>query len=705
VKGAETTNNYQYYVYGRVTGGTKTLIGVTMPQNSTISTATGYLTLDDFGSGVTTYPSRPSYIPATVPAPSTTQNDMLSATMISGEGSANIVLDTNAGNTISGQTILLDQGRAFAQAIQKAGTDGTQSYVKIPSTLDAHNYFVVNAPIAVTTPPGNTRIAIEQEGELWLNEPLQLPNDFRWSGGIPSTGTAPGFSQGTLPATVCYLASPCIYAKNANGIFIDNVYFAEQALNGATIYLQDGGGGIPSSRFTNTVWGLGASENYSMASQFRGSGAVFQFDKTSMLGTQTYSHASSTPIMYFNQTGDVTLDWFYESGQGVAFGSGTQGAIGYLRVKNIYCQACYMPELSIIDGPSPLWIDVEGATVDTPFGDVPVVANYGGTKVSFTSKFAGTYEAVGGDTSGGSIGSQINSQDFSPLCVSTCPLRTTPGLTGANLRDESMSVEDGTFANISIGMDVHSRSQLLQPGYSFFTNIKSPAAPTTGTSPTGGNFPAGDYYFYYAPVFANGSAGQASKYGVVTTTGSISTITGTVPTPIKGASSYLWHMGTTAINAAFCANTTNTITLTDITYCANAGRGRGPVNAAGGPAGIQNDKVWGNTLAAGAYTTLTNCSSAASPAVCGSAASGSVAVPTGASPTLEIDTTAVTANSQILVTIDESLGTKLSVTCNSTLATLVQPVVTARVAGTSFTIQINATLATDPACVSYSVIN
>lgn len=105
------------------------------------------------------------------------------------------------------------------------------------------------------------------------------------------------------------------------------------------------------------------------------------------------------------------------------------------------------------------------------------------------------------------------------------------------------------------------------------------------------------------------------------------------------------------------------------------------------------------------YQTATNCSSSASPAVCAAAAAGSVAVPTGATPTLVIDTSAVTANSQILLTIDESLGTKLSVTCNTSLSTLVQPVVTARTAGVSFTIQINATLAVNPACVSYMVLN
>jgi hypothetical protein len=64
----------------------------------------------------------------------------------------------------------------------------------------------------------------------------------------------------------------------------------------------------------------------------------------------------------------------------------------------------------------------------------------------------------------------------------------------------------------------------------------------------------------------------------------------------------------------------------------------------------------------------------------------------------------VTATSRIILTIDESL-TIPATTCNTSLATLVQPVVTARNPGTSFTIQINATLAANPACVSYLIIN
>lgn len=101
--------------------------------------------------------------------------------------------------------------------------------------------------------------------------------------------------------------------------------------------------------------------------------------------------------------------------------------------------------------------------------------------------------------------------------------------------------------------------------------------------------------------------------------------------------------------------------------------------------------------------TISNCSSSASPAVCGSAPSGSVVIAAGTT-TVQVNTTAVTANSQIILQEDNTLGTKLGVTCNTTLGanTLV---VTTRTAGSSFVITISVTPATNPACMSYSIIN
>jgi hypothetical protein len=101
------------------------------------------------------------------------------------------------------------------------------------------------------------------------------------------------------------------------------------------------------------------------------------------------------------------------------------------------------------------------------------------------------------------------------------------------------------------------------------------------------------------------------------------------------------------------------------------------------------------------YATLTNCSSSASPAACGPASSGSVAVAVSGSSVV-VDTTAVTANSIITPTFDSSLGAKLGVTCNTTAQ---QPYVTARIAGTSFTISVAGVFSTHPGCFSYEIIN
>jgi hypothetical protein len=117
--------------------------------------------------------------------------------------------------------------------------------------------------------------------------------------------------------------------------------------------------------------------------------------------------------------------------------------------------------------------------------------------------------------------------------------------------------------------------------------------------------------------------------------------------------------------------------------------------------------VTGTTAVNGAtFMTATNCSSSTSPAVCGSAAAGNFAIPVGLNQTLQVNTTALTANSQIFIQSDDTLGTKLGVTCNSTLATLVGGMaVTSRSAGASFTVTLSGTSATNPVCASFFLMN
>lgn len=80
----------------------------------------------------------------------------------------------------------------------------------------------------------------------------------------------------------------------------------------------------------------------------------------------------------------------------------------------------------------------------------------------------------------------------------------------------------------------------------------------------------------------------------------------------------------------------------------------------------------------GSLGTTANCNSSASPAVCSSDSSGHVNIAASATSVV-VDSKAVTADSDILVTFDSTLGTALGVTCNTTYAA---PYVTARTAGT-----------------------
>lgn len=100
------------------------------------------------------------------------------------------------------------------------------------------------------------------------------------------------------------------------------------------------------------------------------------------------------------------------------------------------------------------------------------------------------------------------------------------------------------------------------------------------------------------------------------------------------------------------------------------------------------------------YATTTNCAS--SGGTCSAAASGSVSI-AAAATTVTVATTAVTANSVIIITEDSSLGTKLGVTCNTTIAR--NYAVTARTAATSFVITTDVGPITNPACLNYWIIN
>lgn len=111
-----------------------------------------------------------------------------------------------------------------------------------------------------------------------------------------------------------------------------------------------------------------------------------------------------------------------------------------------------------------------------------------------------------------------------------------------------------------------------------------------------------------------------------------------------------------------------------------------------------------------AYLTSTNCAgvgTVASPSVvsCSSASAGAFACDVAASAaTCTINTTAVTANSEIFVQEVASEGTRLSVTCNTAPTVTPAIVLATKTAGTGFTINM-PTITTNPACFVYRILN
>ena len=99
------------------------------------------------------------------------------------------------------------------------------------------------------------------------------------------------------------------------------------------------------------------------------------------------------------------------------------------------------------------------------------------------------------------------------------------------------------------------------------------------------------------------------------------------------------------------------------------------------------------------YSTATNCSSTASPAACGNAAAGRVVIAVGATSVV-VNTTSVTAASVVIPINDDSTGAAGG--CNTTGFV---PKITAKTAGTSFTISIPAAPVTTQACFTYFFAN
>jgi len=101
------------------------------------------------------------------------------------------------------------------------------------------------------------------------------------------------------------------------------------------------------------------------------------------------------------------------------------------------------------------------------------------------------------------------------------------------------------------------------------------------------------------------------------------------------------------------------------------------------------------------YGTLSNCTSSTSPARCGEAASGAVAI-SPSSSSVVVQTAAVTSNSEIAITFNAALSDRLRVKCSADAQT---PFITAINPGVSFTISVPSSFSAVSGCFTFTIEN
>jgi len=589
VKATETTNNYIYYVYGRVSGGTKTFLQAMWPQYPGLGTDPTYLVLDDFGSPVTATNLAPLYIPNTVPT--TPTNGMLATTIVSGAGTTSLVLAANAGNTINGQTILVDDAVTFLNAVayaqnSTAGTIGALLFPDIATTPWSPSVYIFNSPISIAN------VAIAQKGEVWMNEPITLNGNVLWYGEPSTHQNCPGFSFGCHSRVTMARASPAFHATQGN--FVRNLDFEAGNANGVTFWIQESGGTPVTADFRDVDFDLNVGITYSNIGYLSRGNAGSMFGKNILVASsQNGNLIGTTPGMYFDNTGDPIVDGWNFSGVGIAYKPNQTGSL--IKANNVYCQACYMPIFSIEGFPvggGPTRVFVGGVTRDTfPGPYIPVVADISGQPM--TVSISGAVPAQGVLVTGSFIPAIGQGAQVSVTSYNSSNSSTSQNLSSAKL-DTIYVVNDGTFGQGSfIGVEAYKRSIQVGPGFSLFTTTVLFPAPTCPVS-AGGSVPVGTFTYSYSPIYANGSEGQSSYVCSATTTTGNQTVTVSW-SAVPGAVQYQIARNGREVLVSPSTGTTFVDTF-NITTGPNVSQ-----TAVGGPAGMQNGLVWGQKMLSQAY--------------------------------------------------------------------------------------------------------
>jgi hypothetical protein len=651
------------------------------------------LTCDDYGSPMNDNQSYPPFIPTSPPV--SAANDNLSTTIVGGAGTTSIVVASNAGTTVNGVGARIDACPGIlAAATASAGLTGN---LTIPADPGGGS-FVINSYCQM-----NKQVAVSQIGNLYLNETLEYTPAIagygsKWYGEMMpqfGSGVGPGSFQSNVTVTV-NTARPGMYWGGEFGNSISGVTFNCLPSNGCLAFLEEGGFNQSHERLNFFSQG-GANDYLTILLYERGKAAV-QSATGVLLDRVEFGPGASTgaPAWFCNDCGVTYARSVYQVHRGnviVADPAGTSFKVG---------------DLSYINGGgTPLYTVVNGVFVSsagTIIMDTIAWPCFAG--LSTGASYGATFNAINAAGCSPASGQAPFSGNWSFVANQGFPQnKNSNGIANA-----PVGLFDGVFngpARNGEPYTVNINQMALATGksYPIFIAGQAPVAPRCSVS-AGGSLKVGKYQFKVVPTWQNGAEGTFSSISPSCTTSTgyqaIEINWTGVPGNPTGYVIYSCHPNGSTCSAPGGINP-QPASSTSAVWSSNGGNYRiagigqtslfagGPTMLMPGTQGISADR----------YTVNGNCSSSAVPAVCGSAASGSVVVASGAT-TVTVNTTAISANSIIHLTFDSSLGTKLGVTCN---ATPVQPTVSARTAGRGFVLKVPMAPTTNPACFSYTVVN
>jgi hypothetical protein len=678
----------KYLVYRSGPGGGGVIACIMWPQLTLMVGDKTYLTCDDYGATYSPSPNLPWYVPTT--APSSATNEGLSTRITSGGGTASITLAANAINTVRAATILFDDAPAIEAALTASVASSAPSSVVIPNlATNPGNYnYVINSPLNM---PALSTLKVGNF--FYSNDTIIMGSNCKIMGLDNSQGSTLQFGVNPVMAMGGQRAWPYIYHLNTG--WLENVQIPIPESN-IGIIGKNGLLDLKKVQFAFSGNGY-TSLQYVFLSNHTGGGSPAgseRWEDVVSTAPQLPTGSMTTPALFSDNGITLMGSRIYLSGKGLAFRPPQSGQ-GF-NANLVYCQACYTPLLTFLTAPgessgAPAQGRIDFSVNDTTF--VPVIATFNQiSAVIGIGNFPSSRNALGGGS-----GSTTNvSTGFFGNAVPDA----TSGVPGVETAPVPLYyLVDGNWGTSGVTRPIKTLNATVRmgPADTLFEDATTWPAPTCPVSP-GGSVPIGTFPYQYAPVYDSGSEGRLSAGCTVTTSSGSRTVTLTwrhIPT----AKGYDIYRNGVRLPCASPATTSPTWTDTALSACGNSA----PQSPADGRVGMSNGMLHAEKLVGGTISTNPNCNvNSASPAECGSAASGTVVVPT-TTTTYTVNTTAVTANSRIIILpITDNSGLSGSPTCNAPPSPFIA-YESGRSAGTSFTFTLPSVAGAS--CWTYLIVN